>query len=196
MDPNIRIGDAERDEAARRLGEHHGAGRLSIDEFDERMNLAMEARAAGDLQALFTDLPGDPFHDPTAAPVPAALPATGGGVEYVDHAPPPKPFHASGWMVWGLLILTAATGGRLWPFLAGLGVWAWVIYPMLAERQRATAAVERHAYRPGDVESEIRAYLRAGRKVEAIKRWRELHPDVGLAEAKSAVEAIGRGAGR
>lgn len=193
MDPNIRIGDAERDEAARRLGEHHGAGRLSIDEFDERMNLAMEARTAGDLQALFTDLPGDPFDDPTPAPAPAKLPPTGGPVQYVEAAPPSKPFHASGWLVWGLLILTAATGGRLWPILAGVGIWAWVIYPMMAERQRAAGAVERHAYRPGDIESEIRAYLRADRKVEAIKRWRELHPDTGLAEAKAAVDQIERG---
>lgn len=193
MDPNIRIGDAERDQAARRLGEHHGAGRLSIDEFDERMNLAMEARTAGDLQALFTDLPGDAFDDPTAAPAPATLPPTGGAVAYVEAAPPSKPFHASGWLVWSLLILTAATGGRLWPILAGVGIWAWVIYPMMAERQRAVAAVERHAYRPGDVEGEIAAYLRAGRKIAAIKRWRELHPGMGIAEAKAAVEAIERG---
>ncbi|QXT63283.1 DUF1707 SHOCT-like domain-containing protein [Tessaracoccus palaemonis] len=54
----IRIGDAERDEAVSLLQDHHAAGRLSTEEFDDRMGKALEAKVADDLTALFVDLPG------------------------------------------------------------------------------------------------------------------------------------------
>jgi hypothetical protein len=53
----VRVGDAERDSAAQALGEHFAAGRLTHDEFDERSTRAWSARTAGELAALFTDLP-------------------------------------------------------------------------------------------------------------------------------------------
>lgn len=53
-----RIGDAERDAAISVLREHTSAGRLTMDEFDERMTAALGARTQGDLTRLFTDLPG------------------------------------------------------------------------------------------------------------------------------------------
>jgi hypothetical protein len=55
--PEPRIGDAERDAAVRALGEHYAAGRITKDEFDERSNLAMQARTDADLRPLFSDLP-------------------------------------------------------------------------------------------------------------------------------------------
>ncbi len=54
---STRVGDAERDEAARALGEHFAAGRLDREEYDERLERAFAARVAGDLTALFRDLP-------------------------------------------------------------------------------------------------------------------------------------------
>lgn len=53
----VRIGDAERDEALNRLGDHFAAGRLTREEFDERSETAMGARFDRDLEALFRDLP-------------------------------------------------------------------------------------------------------------------------------------------
>jgi hypothetical protein len=53
----IRIGDAERNEAVRLLGEHLEAGRLSSDEHSERVDQALRAVTRNDLDALFTDLP-------------------------------------------------------------------------------------------------------------------------------------------
>ena len=53
----VRIGDAERDEALDRLGDHFAAGRLTRDELDERTEQAMGARFDRDLEALFRDLP-------------------------------------------------------------------------------------------------------------------------------------------
>jgi len=57
-DPSaFRVGDAERNASATALGEHMAAGRLNLDEFGTRSALANTARTAGELQALFADLP-------------------------------------------------------------------------------------------------------------------------------------------
>ncbi len=53
-----RIGDAERDSAAELLREHMAQGRLTAEEFDERIDAALKARVASDLDPLFRDLPG------------------------------------------------------------------------------------------------------------------------------------------
>lgn len=55
----IRIGDAERNEAVRLLGEHFEAGRLSQEEHSERVDKALAATSRKDLDALFGDLPRD-----------------------------------------------------------------------------------------------------------------------------------------
>ena len=47
-----RIGDAERDRAADYLREHMSVGRLSQEEFDERVTAALQARTAADLEPL------------------------------------------------------------------------------------------------------------------------------------------------
>jgi hypothetical protein len=54
----IRVGDREREDAVRRLGEHYQAGRLSAEEHTERIGEALQARTEADLAALFADLPG------------------------------------------------------------------------------------------------------------------------------------------
>ena len=66
----IRVSDAERDQAAAELGEHYQAGRLTLEEFDDRSSRALRARTGSDLVALFTDLP-------TSA-VPATMTPAGG----------------------------------------------------------------------------------------------------------------------
>jgi Domain of unknown function (DUF1707) len=55
----IRIGDNEREDAVKRLGEHYEAGRLTAEEHTERIGRALEAKTDADLKALFTDLPGE-----------------------------------------------------------------------------------------------------------------------------------------
>jgi Domain of unknown function (DUF1707) len=52
-----RIGDAERDRAAEYLREHMSVGRLTQQEFDDRLTAALQARTAADLEPLFADLP-------------------------------------------------------------------------------------------------------------------------------------------
>jgi Domain of unknown function (DUF1707) len=53
----FRVGDAERDATAAELREHYAAGRLSLDELNERISQAFAARTRGDLTAVLRDLP-------------------------------------------------------------------------------------------------------------------------------------------
>ena len=57
-DPALRASDAERETAVTRLRDHAAAGRLDTDELEQRIGAAYAARARGELEALFTDLPG------------------------------------------------------------------------------------------------------------------------------------------
>jgi Domain of unknown function (DUF1707) len=64
-DPSLelRVADADREQTVRTLGEHHSAGRITYEEFVERMDRAYEARTTPELEALTRDLP-------SAAPAP------------------------------------------------------------------------------------------------------------------------------
>src|SRR6266540_3543938 len=57
MPPDIRIGDRERAAAAERLSADHAAGRLSVDELEQRLERANAALFTHDLDALEADLP-------------------------------------------------------------------------------------------------------------------------------------------
>ena len=54
----LRIGDAERDAAATDLGEHYAAGRLTLDELNERLDEVFSAKTFGQLTRIMADLPG------------------------------------------------------------------------------------------------------------------------------------------
>ena len=56
-DAEIRISDAERDRSVALLRHHCTEGRLTLDEFSDRVGLIFEARTAADLQSVFADLP-------------------------------------------------------------------------------------------------------------------------------------------
>ncbi len=53
----LRLSDQEREDAARDLGEHYVAGRLSVAEHAERLDRIWDARWPSDLAPLFADLP-------------------------------------------------------------------------------------------------------------------------------------------
>lgn len=69
----LRISDADRDRAISELSEHFQAGRLTVDELDDRTGRTLQARTAADVAALFTDLPRQ--HPPVPAPAGSPLPA-------------------------------------------------------------------------------------------------------------------------
>ena len=56
-DPSLRVGDAERGQVIDQLADHHAAGRLTLDEFEERMSSAWAARTGAELEVLVRDLP-------------------------------------------------------------------------------------------------------------------------------------------
>src|SRR3954470_9448117 len=57
MPPDIRIGDRERAAATERLSAHHAAGRLNVDELEQRLERANSAVFAHELDTLEADLP-------------------------------------------------------------------------------------------------------------------------------------------
>jgi hypothetical protein len=65
-DPGLRASDAERDDAVARLRDHASAGRLEVDELEQRLSAAYAARTHGELALLERDLPR------VAAPRPVA----------------------------------------------------------------------------------------------------------------------------
>lgn len=64
---DLRIGDAEREQAAAELGEHFAQGRITTDEHRERLDQIWAARTRRELAPVFADLPGRSF--PAQAPV-------------------------------------------------------------------------------------------------------------------------------
>jgi Domain of unknown function (DUF1707) len=68
LEPRMRAADADRAKAVEKLGRHLGEGRLTVEEFDDRVTQAHAAVYLDQLPPLFADLPPDP-----AAPVPHRL---------------------------------------------------------------------------------------------------------------------------
>ncbi|MGO9300834.1 MAG: DUF1707 domain-containing protein [Acidimicrobiales bacterium] len=65
--PNLRIGDAERNEISEQLSKHFSDGRLDAAEFQERLDRAMSAKTRADLSGLLADLPSLQTPDQAAA---------------------------------------------------------------------------------------------------------------------------------
>lgn len=114
----VRIGDVERDQAVSELGDHFAAGRLNRDEFDERIDQAMQARFNGDLEPLFADLPRPtPTQDRTAD-----VPAKQGGLAKPVGGPPPLAYAL--WLLPFLMVAMVAGAVLLHaPFLIWMLVW-------------------------------------------------------------------------
>lgn len=88
--PQLRIGDLERNEAIGFLQTHVEQGRLSNEEFNERMGTALGARTHAELTALFGDLPS-PKPGAVAEKLPAVSPPPSPAPV---HTPPPSPYGA------------------------------------------------------------------------------------------------------
>ncbi|HET6950617.1 MAG TPA: DUF1707 domain-containing protein [Acidimicrobiales bacterium] len=89
-----RIGDAERDAAVDLLRTHTGAGRLTLDEFEELVGDVYAARTRAELHAVLDDLPAGVAPPPAAAPgaaaaTPATPPVTPPPATFT-YAPPPR----------------------------------------------------------------------------------------------------------
>jgi hypothetical protein len=69
--PDLRIGDADREAAAATLREHYAQGRLTLDEFNQRLDAVFTSTMQSQLSHITRDLP----HVPVPS---AALPVTAG----------------------------------------------------------------------------------------------------------------------
>ena len=125
----LRIGTAEREDAMRVLGEHFAAGRLQIDEYEQRVGAVTTAVTRGDLRALFADLPAPypPFMAPPmwAPPPPSPPPPAYGAVPmYPPHyVPPPVVYSPKSKVAAGLLqILVPFGAGRFYTGHYGIAV--------------------------------------------------------------------------
>jgi hypothetical protein len=130
-DPRIRASDADRDRAAEALREHHATGRLTVEEFQERLDRVYAAKTLGELDELMADLPAIDLYQ---LPIPV-------GQRFVPPPHPPdirpqgrmSPAWRAAWGAWASvsLILTV-----IWLITAGIGsagdayFWpVWVIGP-------------------------------------------------------------------
>ena len=59
LNPSLRASDADRERVVEILRQHTAEGRITAEEFDERMTAAYSARTLGALAELTTDLPVD-----------------------------------------------------------------------------------------------------------------------------------------
>ena len=67
--PSLRIGDAEREAVSAELREHYAHGRLTHDEFSQRLDAVFAAKTQRDLQRITSDLP---HVRPDNVPLPSA----------------------------------------------------------------------------------------------------------------------------
>lgn len=116
-EPHLRAADADRSAVATVLGEHMAAGRLTVAEYEERLQRAYAAKTYGELAELTADLPAG-----AAVPVPAAqpeVPARGGGWHGAD---------AWAWRSWAstaviVISIWAITSLASWELLYFWPVW-------------------------------------------------------------------------
>ncbi len=121
--------DADRERTATLLREHHAEGRLTAEEFHERLDAAYAARTLGDLDALVMDLPAIDLYRLPAAGLRPAPPGTGA---WQARRPssitryqggPITPRQVAQWGIWAgssaalfftWLIVGAVVGGAAW----------------------------------------------------------------------------------
>jgi hypothetical protein len=71
LQPRMRAGDKDRQQVVEQLGKHFGEGRLTVQEFDERVVRAHASVYLDELPALTVDLPRDP--EPRRRPTRSAM---------------------------------------------------------------------------------------------------------------------------
>lgn len=122
VQPEVRIGDAEREHLASLLGQHFAMGRLTMSEYQERLDAIYAARTRADTADLLADLPTEP--------IPADAPARQPG-----RSPRTKwtPWALTGAICLLVWIITSLAQGRPLAFWPGWVIGPWGI-ALLARR--------------------------------------------------------------
>ncbi len=113
---HLRVSDAERQDAAQRIGAAWAEGRLDDAEYDRRLAQAFAAVTYADLDELFTDLPG-PRPAPPYGPPSVAYPVM-----------PGVPAAVRSWGQGGAVGRVRTTGLQMLLFVVTFGVWGYVYF--------------------------------------------------------------------
>lgn len=126
--PEMRASDGDRDRVAAALREHVAEGRLTVDEFNERLAQVYQSRTYGELATLTSDLPDIDLH---------TLPAT---VSAQSRPRPRRGTHtglkaawgawatasAINWVIWLIVVISSVHWVYPWPLWV-MGPWGAVL---------------------------------------------------------------------
>jgi DUF1707 SHOCT-like domain len=132
--PDLRIADADREAAAAHLREHYAQGRLTLEEFNQRLDAVFAATTQRQLSALISDLP---LIAAPSAPLPATAAGTGWKWVRREHRPgswarlgmiPVILAALAAWLlIFGLHLRMFSWPGRLAVFLAIFAAIRWLM---------------------------------------------------------------------
>lgn len=137
--PSMRASDADREAVADRLRDAHVEGRLSLEEFQERLDRALAAKTLGELAGVTADLPAS-----SAALGTPIGPAPAHPMRYVGRGHVRRLWAA--WstvmlinvVIWGAVAVSSDHAPYFWPIWVG-GPWGAVLLARTflgAERER------------------------------------------------------------
>ncbi|WP_084961953.1 DUF1707 SHOCT-like domain-containing protein [Thermoactinospora rubra] len=112
--PEMRASDADRDRVAAVLREHTAQGRITVEEFNERLEQVYQSKTYGELAKVTADLPEVDLRE-RAARTPA-VPAQKGGLHPGMRAAWAAWASASAvnWVIW--LIISLSSGEAIYPW--------------------------------------------------------------------------------
>jgi uncharacterized membrane protein len=148
----IRASDADRDRTAALLSEHHAAGRLTAEEFHERVDAALNAKTLGELDDLLDDLPmidlyrlpDETMRRPAELPHQSIRPRNPGGGARFQAGTLASGAWAVGMGVWAMATawliaiwaVVAVSGGGWYPWWLFSAIpWAWVLVRQVRRRE-------------------------------------------------------------
>ncbi|KAB1504204.1 DUF1707 domain-containing protein [Corynebacterium sp. 320] len=169
---HVRISDAERTTAIEALGSHFAEGRLDLQEYDERISSATEARTQQELDHLFTDLPAL-TKDSALMPMYSAA-----DLERASNSGHKTKAGLLALTTVGSLVLTSVAGSFLWLFLIPT---AFILLYMLN-----VGPASWHAPSPRQLERQRLQAFKAEQKLNQIKR-RAIRKEIGSDLTESAM---------
>lgn len=129
--PEMRASDGDRDRVAAALREHVAEGRLTIDEFNERLEQVYQSRTYGELARLTSDLPEIDLHRLPAASESVRRPHSArrdekprGSLKGAWSAWAAA--SAVSWMIWLLTMVTSSHMIPPWPMWV-MGPWGVIL---------------------------------------------------------------------
>ncbi len=127
-DPRTRASDQDRELTAAALGGHYAAGRLTLEEFQERLDQAYAAKTLGELDRLMADLP-----EADLGQLPAAWPRQRGGHPPLPGQRVPGSVQAPGGSRYVVLPpwLAITLGAFVILMIAGAGGGAWFLWTVV-----------------------------------------------------------------